>query len=139
MTHTRPRLEDQLRRLARRRDQHVLCPACGKRTKRKSRQQVYCSPKCRKAGAYARNGRTAINFPASVRHTGLGTKSPKNVNGFNALHPPKSASSAGIVAPRAVIEAEVFAGREWREIESRDGVTSHITTLRKPALVRGAS
>ena len=39
----------------------------------------------------------------------------------------------GIIDPRHVIEAEIIAGREWREVVSPDGVRCYVTSLRRPA------
>jgi len=120
---------------ARHRNEMVVCPGCERRVARKSRQQVYCSSKCRKRGAYAKNGRTAIYSADLDRGSGLGTNPHENGNDFNALQWSKSGSSTGIVGPRLVIEAEVFAGREWHEVISADGVRSQVSTLARRALV----
>jgi hypothetical protein len=120
---------------ARHRNEMVVCLGCERRVRRKSRQQVYCSSKCRKRGAYAKNGRAAI-YSADLGHdTGLGTEPHKNGNEFNALQWSKSGSSTGIVGPRRVIEAEVFGSREWRDEISADGVRSQVSTLVRRALV----
>jgi len=47
----------ETRTLAITRETPVACPACGKRVKRKSRSQVYCSTKCRERAHYAKSVR----------------------------------------------------------------------------------
>lgn len=37
----------------------------------------------------------------------------------------------GIIGPREVIQAEIIAGREWREVISADGVRCYVTALRR--------
>jgi hypothetical protein len=123
---------------ARHRDQMVICPGCERRVARKSRQQTYCSTRCRKRGAYAkngRNGRTAIYSDGLGRDSGLGTDPHRKDNDFNALQWSKSGSSTGIHGARRVVEAELFAGREWREVTSSDGVRSQVGQLTARALL----
>jgi hypothetical protein len=43
-----PQIPAGWRRLALRRDAPVVCPGCGRSVRRKARQQVYCSTRCRK-------------------------------------------------------------------------------------------
>jgi hypothetical protein len=117
------------------RDQMVVCPGCERRVARKSRQQVYCSSKCRKRGAYAKNGRTAIYSDGLGHDSGLGTDPHRKDNDFNALQWSKSGSSAGILGQRRIIAAEVFAGREWQEAVSEDGVRYEVGWLRRRALL----
>ena len=120
---------------ARHRNDMVVCPGCERRVARKSRQQVYCSSKCRKRGAYAKNGRTAIYSADLDRGSGFGTHPRKNGNEFNTLQWAKSGSSTGIKGPRRVIDAELFDGREWRDEISADGIRSQVSTLARRALV----
>lgn len=63
----------------------------------------------------------------------------KNSREINALQIAKKRSSTRIIGPRRVIDSEVFAGREWQEVTSADGVTIYVSQLTKRALVDGAS
>jgi hypothetical protein len=44
-------------------------------------------------------------------------------------------SDTGIFGPRRVVEAELFAGREWRDEISADGVRSQVSMLSRRALL----
>lgn len=58
----------------------------------------------------------------------------KKPNDFNGPKTAKTRWSDGIMGPRAVIRAEVIAGREWQEVVSAGGVRSYVSRLAKPAL-----
>jgi hypothetical protein len=67
------------RRLAARRDVPVVCPCCGRSVRRKARQQVYCSTRCRKR---AHRSETAVQPTKIVpRHSpsGSGTTPKKRL------------------------------------------------------------
>ena len=49
----------------------VTCQACGRRTARKSRQQRYCSDRCRKFAARELETRTAVKSPSGYQDSGL--------------------------------------------------------------------
>jgi hypothetical protein len=49
----------------------VTCQACGRRTARKSRQQRYCSDRCRKFAARELETRTAVKSPSGYQDGGL--------------------------------------------------------------------
>jgi hypothetical protein len=66
--------------LALRRDEPVVCAKCGRKTKRHSRQQRYCSDRCRSL-ARERGGKRR-----------WGTNPLKNTNDFNKPQGPKSRS-----------------------------------------------
>jgi len=48
----------------------VTCQACGRRTPRKSRQQRYCSDRCRKFAARELEARTAVKSPSGYQDSG---------------------------------------------------------------------
>ena len=48
----------------------VTCQACGRRTARKSRQQRYCSDRCRKFAARELDARTAVKSPSGYQDSG---------------------------------------------------------------------
>jgi hypothetical protein len=120
---------------ARHRGEAIICPGCDRRVARKSRQQLYCSSKCRKRAAYAKNGRTAIYSDGLGRDSGLGTNPHKNGNDFNALQWIESQSSMDIRGPARAIEIEVFGSHDWRDEISADGVRSQVSALTPRALV----
>jgi hypothetical protein len=76
-----------------RRDAPVKCAACGRTVKRKSRQQRYCSDRCRDYARRENNARTAIKNPV----VGSDTRQPTNPlflsNKNNGLQEAKSGSS----------------------------------------------
>jgi len=48
----------------------VNCHACGRKVKRQSRQQLYCSDRCRDFARRENKARTAIKNPSSYLHRG---------------------------------------------------------------------
>lgn len=129
------------RRLAPRRDTPVRCRPCGRLVPRKSRQQRFCSPRCRKRGAYAKaaaSGKlTARALKKSLRYhpSGDETNPQQFVSKNSTLHGGKPWSSTGICGPRAVISREIVVTREWREVISRGGVKSMVAVLRPAPLI----
>ncbi len=84
------------------------CQACGRGVKRKSRQQRFCSDRCRN---YAHrnapsqiNARTAFKNPAGYQESGPVTKPLFLSNQFNGLRERKSGSS---------IPLNVLGGYRW--------------------------
>jgi hypothetical protein len=111
-----------------RRTDPVVCLACGRRVARQSRQQRYCSQRCRQKAAHAlKNG---PRYPSSAHST----NPPKKTNKLNGLQRAKSRSSPRIVAPPEVIEAECFAPHSWMPHISSEGVLIETASLR-PRLV----
>jgi len=53
-----------------RRDAPVTCDACGRRVARKSRQQKFCSDRCRQFASRENKARTAIKNPVLGQDTG---------------------------------------------------------------------
>jgi hypothetical protein len=84
---------------AARRDAPVCCPICGRAVRRKARQQVYCSTRCRKRANYAKavaEGKfNGTRYPGS----GDGTKHLKNASDNNDLQKQKSGPSKFANAP----------------------------------------
>ena len=114
-----------------RRDAPVKCEACGRSVTRHSRQQRYCSDRCRDFARRENNGRTAIKNSVLGLDTRKPTNPPKKVNGFNGLQAAKSGSTPRIHGPRHVIERELIAGCDWHEEISPDGVVVQVTQLRR--------
>ena len=118
---------------ASRRDAPVCCVSCGRKVTRRARQQRFCSDRCRD------QARTRVRGPQRGRSSApaiknrlraiLPTNPPKNLNEI------KGAQLAKIVAPKDVIDVEVWDGREWRPATSSGGVPIEIGRLRKRALV----
>jgi hypothetical protein len=80
-------------RLSARKDAPVICAACGRRVARKSRQQRFCSGRCRDFVRRENNARTAIKNPVAVEDTGQPTNPPKTSKENNTLQGTKSAST----------------------------------------------
>ena len=102
-----------------RRDAPVKCAACGRTVKRKSRQQRYCSDRCR---VYAQrenarsqiNARTAIRNPVVGHDSGSVTNPPKKSCQNNSLQGSKSGSS---------IPLNVLGGYRWADAPKLDSKT----------------
>jgi hypothetical protein len=105
-----------------RRDAPVQCPVCDRVVERASRQQKFCSVRCRQRSAYAENVRTGVFSDGLGQDTRFPTNPIEKSNGFNGLQAAKSGSTPAIYGPRRVIEAELFAGRDWAPVVSPDGV-----------------
>jgi hypothetical protein len=116
---------------AARRDAPVRCEACGRTVIRRSRQQRFCSDRCRDFARRENNARTAFKNPVAGTGTGKPTNPPKKSNGANGLHAAKPESTPRIYGPRRVIERELFGGRDWHEEVSPDGVVSQVAQLRR--------
>jgi hypothetical protein len=118
------------------------CPVCERIVERQSRTQVYCSPKCMRKGNYARKAGLGL---LSGQDTAVVPTPHKSSNENNVLQWPKSRSSGaekaprtdGIIGPKRVIDVEVVAGRDWREIVSSSGVKSYVSRVTARALREG--
>jgi hypothetical protein len=120
--------------LASRRDVPVVCPCCGRSVRRKARQQVYCSTRCRKRAHHAETAVQPTKIVPRYPPSGNGTNPQKKMNGANGLQGSKARSRTPQTLLREVIETEVFGGRSWRPVTSTDGVTCWVSTLRPRAL-----
>jgi len=116
---------------AARRDAPVRCEACGRTVIRRSRQQRFCSDRCRDFARRENNARTAFKTPTVGQDTGKPTNPPKKSNGINGLQAAKSGSTPRIHGPRRVIERELLGGRDWHEESSPDGVIARVARLRR--------
>ena len=93
---------------AMRRDAPVCCPACGRAAKRRARQQVFCSTRCRKRANYAKAvAEGKFNDPRYLG-SGNGTKPSKNASDFNNLQAKKSRPSRSTNAP-----LDLLGGGSW--------------------------
>jgi hypothetical protein len=113
------------------RDAPVRCPVCDKREQRRARQQTYCSRKCRQRAHYDKSVAQGRFNPLLGKDTGLPTNPPKKMCNFNELQTAKTGSSLRICGPPWVTERELFAGRDWREATSTDGVVCLVASLRR--------
>ena len=118
---------------ASRRDAPVRCDACGRTVVRCSRQQRFCSDRCRDFARRENNAPTAFKNPVVGEDTGKPTNPTKKLNGFNGLRGAKSGSTPRIFGPRQVIERELFGGRDWHEEVSPHGVVTQVARLRRSA------
>jgi hypothetical protein len=124
-------------------------PGCDKSVERRARgrQRRFCSDLCQKR-AY-RNGifgqGTADPFPTLGSdhlnaRTALYSKTAHfRTNEIKGLQNPPARRSEGIIGPRNVIRAEVFAGRGWEQVVSSSGVVSYVSRISKRALVEGGA
>lgn len=113
----------KFRLLARHRDASIVCPGCQRHVPRKARQQQFCSERCRE------RGRSRVRKAFLGLDTGAPRNPPKNARGFNGLQAAQSGSTPRIIAPRAVIDAEIMRRRNWREVISVDGVRCQVCQL----------
>ncbi len=107
------------------RDAPVICAnsTCGRRVKRRSRRQKYCSDRCRQMAQHY-----AVK-PVLGGDTLDDRNPPKKVNVSNVLHRTKSKSDL----IRNAVQTELFAGREWERVVSPHGVVAFVTQLRRPS------
>jgi endogenous inhibitor of DNA gyrase (YacG/DUF329 family) len=82
----------------------VTCEACGRRTARKSRQQKFCSDRCRDYAWRANKARTAIKNPVGYQGSRQPTDPRFLSNKNNELQGAKSGSS---------IPLNVLGGYRW--------------------------
>lgn len=128
------------RRLALHRDTPVRCP-CGRIVSRKSRQQRFCSPRCRKRGAYATAAASgnltvrALKKSPRYHPSDNETNPQKFASEISTLQGRKSWSSTGICGPRAVISMEIIGARAWCEVISQSGVKSMVAVLSRAPLI----
>jgi predicted nucleic acid-binding Zn ribbon protein len=94
-----------------RRDAPVTCDACGRRVARKSRQQKFCSDRCRQFAARENKARTAIKNSVLGQDTGRVTNPLKSVSKNNELRGPKSGAS---------IPLNVLGGYRWPNVVGAD-------------------
>jgi hypothetical protein len=117
------------------RNSPVVCPSCGRQTRRRMRRQRYCSKRCRQKAHYAQK---VDRGDFSIRTTALPTTPHKKENKFKALQWAKTQSSYRILAPVHVLDTEVF-DRAWQAATSSDGVAIDISRIRRRALVESFS
>ena len=128
-------LDETIPRGNSRRDAPVICSACGRKVARKSRQQRYCSDRCRvytqRENARSQiNARTAIKNPIAGQDSGSVTQPPKNCRENNKLQVANSGSS---------IPLNVLGGYQWSGAPKIDSETlERIRRLEIGALVEAA-
>ena len=96
------------------RDAPVTCDACGRRVVRKSRQQKFCSDRCRDYARRENKARTAIKNSVLGQDTGHVTNPPFLSNKNNGLERAKSESS---------IPLNVLGGYRWPNASQIDART----------------
>jgi hypothetical protein len=89
----------------------VTCQACGRRTARKSRQQRYCSDRCRKFAARELETRTAVKSPSGYQDSGPVREPIIFPNKNKAVQKAKSGSS---------IPLNVLGGYRWPNADAID-------------------
>lgn len=111
--------------LALHREAPVICanPTCGRRVKRRSRRQKYCSDRCRQV-AHHYAAKSALG-----EDTRDDRNPRRNINVSNVM--PTAKSETDLI--RNALQTELFAGREWERVVSPDGVEAFVTQLRRPS------
>lgn len=104
----------------------MTCANCGAslQPKRGSRRQRYCDDACRKTAFRAAKWLARYEVPEAGRSVEILPAISTAIPPDFADRPPR------IYGPRNVIEAEVFGGRQWREIVSANGVRAFVTDMR---------
>ena len=92
----------------------VNCQACGRKVKRKARQQKFCSDRCRDFARRENKARTAIKNPVLDSDTGQPTNPLFLSNKNNSLQGAKSGSS---------IPLNVLGGYRWPNAPQLDAST----------------
>jgi hypothetical protein len=114
-----------------RRDAPVKCSACGRTVRRKSRQQRYCSDRCRVYAQRENKARTAIKNPVVGQDSGSVTNPPKKSCENNGLQGAKSGSS---------IPLNLLGGYRWPDAPKLDSETlERIRHLEIGALVEAVT
>jgi hypothetical protein len=99
--------------------------------RRKSRNQQFCSKRCRQQAHYEKSIAEGRFDPVLGQDSALPTTPLKKLNGFNGLQAAKSRSNPRIFGPRDVIEVELFAGHDWTPVVSPNGVTCMVASRRR--------
>jgi hypothetical protein len=97
----------------------VVCASCGRAVKRMSRQQRYCSDRCKEKG----RGRVRKRFVGCT--TKMPTNPPKRTNVSNELQASESRSRL----INNAVQIEFFGGGHWQQVVSPDGVVTYVTRL----------
>jgi hypothetical protein len=106
----------------------VNCPSCGRKVKRRARQQRFCSARCKE------KARKRVRRAFLATDTGAPANPPKKDNKLKALQRAKTLSTTRILAPAHVLAVEVF-NRSWQPAISSGGVAIEVGRLRSGALV----
>jgi hypothetical protein len=106
----------------------LICKGCGREVARRARQQRYCSARCKEKGRTRVRKAALAPAPRAPAHRAIES------NKINALQRAKTLSTHRIIAPAAVLDAEVL-DRSWQPAVSSDGVTIETSRLRARALV----
>jgi hypothetical protein len=103
----------------------VTCANCGAplRPKRSSRRQKFCDDACRKNAFRASKWLARYELPEAGRSVANNRARSMACNGPSVDGPPR------IYGPRRVIQRELFAGRQWRDVVSPDGVRVWVAGL----------
>ena len=101
------RLSGNASRPALQRDTPVVCPSCGRKINRKSRQQAYCSRRCRQRAYWDRKAtaKIAAIVTPDTRHS---THHTKSANSIKDLREQKSGPSISATTPLDLV------GGRWR-------------------------
>jgi hypothetical protein len=92
-----------------RRNDPVRCPVCPRTVERRSRQQVYCSTRCRKRAGRRKPRADAIKIPPRYPYSGHGTNHHNFSSENNVLQEPKTGSSLFCNGP-----LNLLGGGSWK-------------------------
>jgi hypothetical protein len=112
---------------ANRRDAPVIYAAVAARSHGETRQQRFCSDRCRNREI----GHGRVRKASSGRDTGAPANPTKKNRNFSALRRAELLSSRRILAPADVLAIEVF-GRAWNPAVSSGGVPIEVRRFAHP-------
>ncbi len=110
-------------RLARRRDEPVVC-TCGRKVERRMRGQRYCCARCRDRGR--ERSRKAF-LGRDTRAPATPVKSSSKINRLRSINEPSRPPKVSLAR---VIQIECFDPHDWETVTSPDGVTVQVAQLR---------
>jgi hypothetical protein len=119
------------------RDRRVIvrCPICKSATVRNSRNQVYCSARCRKSAFLHRKSDRDVCVAVKPSNGFAGTDPFKNETNSK----PYGGGFSTISGPPSVINSEIINAHKWTEVVSVHGVRSFVAILRPPSLRYGCA
>lgn len=124
-----------LRRLATHRDSPVHCPSCGRAVTRKTRNQRYCSDRCR--GRAKEKARNRTRKAGLGGYTGAPTGSVKFANEIKCLKPARTPPSPRISGVLDALARKAMATLKWPGWTEADYRRAYERLERDPAFNPG--
>ena len=116
------------------------CQRCGEAFARclTGRPKRFCSDACRDSARRDRKVVQRFKNGARYPYSGEPRNDAKSACGTSTFSPEnRGRGSVDKTLWRSIVELEVFAGRDWSEVVSTDGVACQVATLRSRALRNG--